>query len=109
MLVLEASKIKKHYGDKLLFSIDSLKIYKNDRIGIVGVNGCGKTTLLNILTESESPCEGSVHLYGKHAYITQLENAPSHELDRAMEKRFHVFNQPSWFLLCRPLGFPLLL
>lgn len=90
MLVLEAIKIKKHYGDRLLFSIDNLIIYQNDRIGIVGVNGCGKTTLLNILTGKESPCEGSVRLYGKHAYITQLQDTTNCEIYRTMEKRFQV-------------------
>ena len=90
MLILEANKIKKQYGDHLVFSIDSLKIYPNDRIGVVGINGCGKTTLLNVLTGKEFPGEGTVRRYGEHAYITQLEDPTDCTLDRIMGKKFRV-------------------
>lgn len=90
MLILEANNIKKHYGDRLVFSIDSLKIYQNDRIGVVGINGCGKTTLLNVLTGNESPGEGTVRRYGEHAYITQLDDPTDCTLDRIMGKKFRV-------------------
>ncbi|TEB07547.1 putative ABC transporter ATP-binding protein [Pelotomaculum schinkii] len=90
MLLLEANNIKKQYGDRLVFSIDSLKIYQNDRIGVVGINGCGKTTLLNVLTGNEFPGEGTVRRYGGHAYITQLDDPPDRALDRMMGKKFRV-------------------
>ncbi|MFZ5644810.1 MAG: ribosomal protection-like ABC-F family protein [Bacillota bacterium] len=92
MLILEAVKIKKQYGDRLILSFDSLRIYDNDRIGVVGINGSGKTTLLNILAGKEPPCEGMVRLYGRHAYITQLEDAPTGMVSRAMEKKFGIHN-----------------
>lgn len=49
MLLIECNKIKKYYSDRLILDIDSLNIYSEDRIGIVGLNDLGKTTLINIL------------------------------------------------------------
>lgn len=90
MLLLEADKIKKLYGDRVLFSIDNLKIYQGERIGVVGANGCGKTTLLNILAGMDSPSEGSIRRYSRYAFIRQLEDAKTHPADRVMEKKFGV-------------------
>jgi macrolide transport system ATP-binding/permease protein len=90
MLLLETSRIKKQYGDRLVFSIDSLKIYQNDRIGVVGINGCGKTTFLNVLSGNDSPSEGTVRRYCEHAYITQLDAPPDCTLDGMMGKKFCV-------------------
>lgn len=41
-MLLEMHDIKKYYGDQLILSIDHLKIYSGERIGIVGNNGVGK-------------------------------------------------------------------
>ena len=73
MLLIEASNIRKYFSDRLIISIDNLKIYMEDRIGIVGANGAGKTTFMNILSGRLKPDEGTVQLYGQHAYITQLQ------------------------------------
>jgi ATPase components of ABC transporters with duplicated ATPase domains len=42
-----SSNIKKSFGDRLILDVENLKVYSEDRIGIVGVNGAGKTTLIN--------------------------------------------------------------
>lgn len=79
MLVLEAEKIRKAYGDRLLFEIDKLEIYLGDRIGVVGINGSGKTTLLNILTGIDKDYEGWVKIHGEYSYITQLGDIDHHK------------------------------
>ena len=48
-IMLEGLHIKHYVQDRLLLNINHLKIYQNDRIGLVGKNGNGKTTLLHIL------------------------------------------------------------
>ncbi|WP_166512776.1 ribosomal protection-like ABC-F family protein [Desulfallas thermosapovorans] len=73
MLLLECSNIKKYFGDRLIIDIESLKLYSEDRVGIVGVNGAGKTTLVNILTRRLEPDEGWVELYGSYSYVSQLQ------------------------------------
>ena len=76
MLLVECNKIKKYYGNRLILDIKNLRIYSQDRIGIVGLNGVGKTTLINILSHRLEPDEGIVKLYEKAEYITQLIKSP---------------------------------
>ena len=45
-MILELNNISKFYGDKKILEIENLKIYENEKIGIVGQNGAGKTTLI---------------------------------------------------------------
>ncbi|MBQ1490760.1 MAG: ABC-F family ATP-binding cassette domain-containing protein [Blautia sp.] len=59
---VEVSGLGKAYGDKVLFSGFTYTFLKNDRIGIIGPNGCGKTTLLKILVGEEAPTAGTVEL-----------------------------------------------
>jgi ATP-binding cassette subfamily F protein 3 len=60
MGLLNAGNLKKAFGTDVVFSGVSFEIQENDRIGLVGRNGCGKTTLLRILTGELSPDEGTV-------------------------------------------------
>jgi ATP-binding cassette subfamily F protein 3 len=57
--VLFTDSLTKSFGDKVLFRNGTLQVYKNDRAFIIGANGCGKTTLLRILTKQMSADSGS--------------------------------------------------
>ncbi len=72
--VIEARNLKHGYGDKLLIDGLSLKITRGDRIGLVGNNGVGKSTLLRILLGEIEPESGSVKLGSnvETAYFDQL-------------------------------------
>lgn len=94
MLLIESSKIKKHFQDRLILDIDNLKIYSEDRIGIVGRNGVGKTTLINILSQRLDPDEGFVKLYGRYSYISQLEDPDSKNISSEMASKFGI--KPTW-------------
>ncbi|MHC5248237.1 ABC-F family ATP-binding cassette domain-containing protein [Enterococcus sp. LJL90] len=54
MKELTVSKLTKTYGEKTLFDQMSFLIHEKDRIGLIGVNGTGKTSLLNILAGRDS-------------------------------------------------------
>lgn len=58
--MLQLSSISKSYGDNLLFEDVSFIVNPGDRLGLVGPNGCGKTTLLRIIVGEEPPDAGSV-------------------------------------------------
>ena len=90
MLIIECSKIKKFYGDRLILDIDNLNIYSEDRIGVVGINGAGKTTLINILSQRIDPDEGWVRITGKTEYISQLGEPGIYEIGSEMASKFGV-------------------
>lgn len=90
MLLIECGNIKKSYSDRLILDIESLKIHSEDRIGLVGLNGIGKTTFINILTGRSEPDEGWVKRYGTFSYIAQLEEAEGKEVDRILAKKLCI-------------------
>ena len=58
--ILEMNNIHKAYGDNKLIENFSYTFKKGDKVGIVGKNGCGKTTLLNMITGSLAPDMGKI-------------------------------------------------
>ena len=60
MIVLQASHIHKAYGENQLLNDVTLTVQEGEKIGLVGRNGTGKTTLLKILTGELSPDAGDV-------------------------------------------------
>ena len=69
-LVVEAEKVSKAYGERVLVSDLSLRILRGDRLGIVGPNGAGKTTLINLLTGVSPPDTGRIRLGSNLQKIT---------------------------------------
>ena len=75
-LVIDVDRVSHHYGDdnKIIIKDFSMRIMRGDRIGLLGPNGVGKTTLLNILLGKLTPNKGEVKLGTKLeiAYFDQL-------------------------------------
>ena len=73
-LVVKADKIAKSFGDKKIVSQFSTQIKRGDRVGLVGANGAGKTTMLNMLIGELAPDVGNVRL-GKNLQMLVLDQA----------------------------------
>ena len=72
--VLQIRGIAKSFGERQLFSDIYLRIEPGERIALIGENGTGKTTLLNMITGRESCDEGSIREGPaiRHAYLEQM-------------------------------------
>jgi ATP-binding cassette subfamily F protein uup len=76
-LVIEAKNITQEYNGKMIIKDFSMRIMRGDRIGLIGPNGIGKSTLLAILLGKIAPQQGSV-VHGTKleiAYFDQLRAA----------------------------------
>jgi len=60
MNVLNIEHVSKIYGEKTIFDDISYGIHEGDKIGIIGINGTGKTTLLKIIAGLEEPDDGQI-------------------------------------------------
>ena len=60
MILINTSNLKKEFGTRVLFDKVSFSIADNDKIGLIGANGTGKTTLFKLLTEEILPDGGEI-------------------------------------------------
>ncbi len=60
MNILNMEHVTKQFGDRTIFDDISCGIHAGDKIGIIGINGTGKTTLLKMLAGLEEPDEGQI-------------------------------------------------
>ena len=71
--MISIKNITKEYGTRVLFSDVSFDVLAGERIGLVGRNGHGKTTLFRIIAGEEQPDEGKVFMPNNYTigYLTQ--------------------------------------
>lgn len=60
MILLAATDIRKVYGEKVIFNNLSISIHSEDKIGLIGINGTGKSSLLKILAGFETADSGEL-------------------------------------------------
>lgn len=73
MNILNIEHVSKIFGDKKIFDDVSYGVQEGDKIGIVGLNGTGKTTMLNIIAGVEEVDEGQIIMQNgiRLAYLSQ--------------------------------------
>ncbi|MDA0748304.1 MAG: ABC-F family ATP-binding cassette domain-containing protein, partial [bacterium] len=92
MPLLHLENISKSYGAKTVLDEISWKIEPGEHLGLIGRNGCGKTTLFHLLTGRHVPDQGVIHRHPglSVGHLTQDPNLPEHAtvLQTALEA-FH--------------------
>lgn len=74
MLKISMNNLKKYYGSRLVLDVEEFEVYEGDKIGIVGLNGVGKTTFLEIINRNIDYDSGNLFINKntKIKYISQL-------------------------------------
>ena len=95
MIVLTIQNLHKAFGGNVVLKDVSLTLQDHQRMGLVGVNGCGKTTLLNILAGREHADGGSISLmkgmrvgYMEQQYQAQGDSTVFEEMKQVFEPVF---------------------
>ncbi len=88
MSILNIENISKTYSDKVLFDKVSMIINEEDKIGLIGVNGTGKSTFLKIIAGVESPDEGEIKKSSKLVIEYLSQNPDYNEDNKVLEQVF---------------------
>ena len=91
MNLLTVENMSKSYTERLLFDHVTFGINEGEKIGLIGINGTGKSTLLKIIAGLEEPDEGSI-IRGKKVRIGYLSQTPDFD-DRLSILQNVVLNQ----------------
>jgi ATP-binding cassette subfamily F protein 3 len=82
--MLQVRDVSKSFGDKLIFEKVSFALSSGERVGLIGPNGCGKTTLLKIILGEVEPDTGSARLSPATIQIGYLAQALEHAQDETV-------------------------
>ena len=83
--MLTAHHIHKTYGIQPILQDISFSISNNERVGLIGPNGCGKTTLMRILAGTEQPDSGTVASTRPNLRIGYLAQGMDFEPDQTLQ------------------------
>lgn len=83
MNIVNIEHISKIYGNKTIFEDTSFGIQEGDKIGIVGINGTGKTTLLRMVSGDEAPDDGQI-IRQNGLKIAYLAQNPAYQSDETV-------------------------
>ena len=97
MSKIKLINVSKSFGEKKLFVIDNLEILEGQKIGIVGKNGTGKSTFLNIIANQTQADTGKIETKGKISYINQLDNIEENRFSKISggEKMLEIIKNKS--------------
>lgn len=83
MNIINVTNITKSYTERELFHEASFYLQENEKVGIIGINGTGKSTLLKIMAGMEEPEEGSV-IKANHIVTHYLPQNPEFDSDMSV-------------------------
>ena len=98
MNLISLENISKSYSEKQLLNKINLGINSGDKIGIIGINGTGKTTLLKVIAGVEQPDEGKI-MKGNSIVIEYLSQSPEFNPNDTVLEQVLKGNSPEMKLL----------
>jgi ABC transport system ATP-binding/permease protein len=98
MKMLTVENVSKTYGEKQLFNQISFTIAEKERVGLIGVNGTGKSSLLKIVAGADTPDSGKISA-GKDYAISYLDQQPEFATDRTVLEQVFQGEAPMLKLL----------
>ncbi len=72
MSILQVKNLSHGFGDRAIFNDVSFRLLKGEHIGLIGANGEGKSTFMNIITDTLEPDDGTV-IWSKHVRVGYLD------------------------------------
>ena len=103
MSILELRHIEKSYGNRLVLKDIDLSVAHGEFLTFLGASGCGKTTLLRLISGFESPDQGKVFIQNKDvtALAPQQRNVHTVFQSYALFPHLSVFENVAFALRCR--------
>lgn len=83
--ILNVSHVKKRFGERVILDDVSFSLQRGDRVGVLGINGTGKSTLMRIVAGRDEEFDGSVQL-GSGATVGYVSQEPELDLDRTVRE-----------------------
>ena len=98
--IISIEKLTKSFAEKVICQDASFGIHENEKIGLIGINGCGKSTFLKMLTDKEPLDSGSI-IYRSNTKIGYLPQIPELDNDLTVYQQIYYSNNPKYRLLRR--------
>lgn len=98
MKILTAENVTKQMAEKTLWENISFSITEGDKIGIIGVNGCGKSTLMKMIAGLEETDSGEI-IHPKDYQISFLEQEPNYDESLSIMDYLFASNTPLFTLI----------
>jgi len=83
--ILTAKELGRKFGDRTILKGASFSLQPGDRVGVLGVNGVGKSTLMRILARRDKEYEGHLHI-AKGATVGYVSQEPELDLDKSVRE-----------------------
>ena len=102
-VIFEARNLRKHFGGIRAVDGVSLKLFRNEIVGIVGDNGAGKSTLIKLISGVYRPDDGEMFLDGEDYVIQNAKDAKRLGVETVHQNRglVEVLNAPANMFLGR--------
>jgi len=97
--IISIKNLEKAFSEKIVCENETFGIHEKDKIGLIGINGCGKTTLLKMLVGIETPDKGTI-TFRKNIKVGYLPQIPQMNPELSIYEQIY-FSDKKEFVLIR--------